>query len=550
MNESAGYLRKRRRATSVLLFCFFLLLVGVFTTQDVEVLREPIAVPGREELHVLYRNGRAEADSAVFYHLRVRGDSDPVASAQLQGDYRSAVAVGEELWVFFPGTISVLGPGKRSTTRKWPEPWTPSSALPAPGAAGRAWAFGFAPDPLPKDVPPGDRPRPGVIVGAVGAAGDRWDPLPPGPRRTRPIEVMRAVAVGGTVLLFWRETGTEGAAADLYWCRFDGTAWSAVGVLVPGTGMDFFAPVAAGDRVVVFLASQSQREWGRIPAAVMALEGEPRRPLAFSLRDCRVHSYVFGLGACVRGDRVELYFTRDGEVDAARFDASRIPGTPGALPGPDGTWGEAATCGPAASVTRVSLWVVAGALAFFSLLLMAIGISLLHERLRPAARPAPVLPEEAYASPVQRGVAYALDSLLLLPAYLLLFSLVAPATEGELQDMMRDGRIVAVALPAYAACYAITILYFILCEGRYGQTVGKWSVGIQVARLDGGRITWPQSVFRNLVRVVDGMYLQSLLGLLFILSTERSQRLGDLAARTIVLRRRSYPVDTPDEDLE
>jgi uncharacterized RDD family membrane protein YckC len=76
--------------------------------------------------------------------------------------------------------------------------------------------------------------------------------------------------------------------------------------------------------------------------------------------------------------------------------------------------------------------------------------------------------------------------------------------------------------------------YFAFCEWRWGQTVGKNATGIQVRSMDGAdRLTYAQASIRNLHRLVDFFVV----GKVMIVASRRKQRLGDLAAKTVVLRR-------------
>jgi len=70
-----------------------------------------------------------------------------------------------------------------------------------------------------------------------------------------------------------------------------------------------------------------------------------------------------------------------------------------------------------------------------------------------------------------------------------------------------------------------------------GQTPGKRCVRLRVVDAEGLRLAVYQVVIRNLLRFVDflpGLYL---LGGVSVLLTRRLQRLGDLAANTVVIRR-------------
>lgn len=85
---------------------------------------------------------------------------------------------------------------------------------------------------------------------------------------------------------------------------------------------------------------------------------------------------------------------------------------------------------------------------------------------------------------------------------------------------------------------------FIVLEWLWnGQTVGKRLFGLRVINEDGSPARFIAVFVRNLVRVVDflpGLYG---LGLLAIVLSPRSQRLGDLAAGTFVVRARTPRVD-------
>jgi uncharacterized RDD family membrane protein YckC len=71
-----------------------------------------------------------------------------------------------------------------------------------------------------------------------------------------------------------------------------------------------------------------------------------------------------------------------------------------------------------------------------------------------------------------------------------------------------------------------------------GQTPGKRLIGIRVLTTGGQPITLVHSLIRNLVRIVDYLPASYMIGAVAILVTPRCQRLGDLAAGTIVVRER------------
>lgn len=72
-----------------------------------------------------------------------------------------------------------------------------------------------------------------------------------------------------------------------------------------------------------------------------------------------------------------------------------------------------------------------------------------------------------------------------------------------------------------------------------GRTLGKRWTGLRVVRLSGAPVTFRVSAVRNLLRLVDILPGTYIVGIISILATSRNQRLGDLAAGTIVVRERT-----------
>ncbi len=86
-------------------------------------------------------------------------------------------------------------------------------------------------------------------------------------------------------------------------------------------------------------------------------------------------------------------------------------------------------------------------------------------------------------------------------------------------------------------------LYPVIFEaGGRGATPGKRMLGLRVVQASGSPITVGQAVVRNFLRFIDGMPLFTYaFGLASCLATRRFQRLGDLAAGTVVVYARTPP---------
>lgn len=91
------------------------------------------------------------------------------------------------------------------------------------------------------------------------------------------------------------------------------------------------------------------------------------------------------------------------------------------------------------------------------------------------------------------------------------------------------------------AAFLISVGYGICCEWFWrGQTVGKRLLRLRVVDEQGLRLQPSQVVIRNLLRVVDSLPLLYMTGGVAALVSARNQRLGDLAAGTIVVRTEEY----------
>lgn len=77
-----------------------------------------------------------------------------------------------------------------------------------------------------------------------------------------------------------------------------------------------------------------------------------------------------------------------------------------------------------------------------------------------------------------------------------------------------------------------------------GRTLGKWLCGLNVTNLQGGPINLWQGLARGLIRGLE--FIAPPLLVMMVIQPYR-QRLGDLAARTLVVSRR--PAETPDDSM-
>lgn len=77
-----------------------------------------------------------------------------------------------------------------------------------------------------------------------------------------------------------------------------------------------------------------------------------------------------------------------------------------------------------------------------------------------------------------------------------------------------------------------------------GRTPGKRMNGLRVVREGGEPVTFLASAIRNTLRLIDILPSLYLVGIVSVLVTARNQRLGDLAAGTLVVRERKASAPT------
>jgi uncharacterized RDD family membrane protein YckC len=119
------------------------------------------------------------------------------------------------------------------------------------------------------------------------------------------------------------------------------------------------------------------------------------------------------------------------------------------------------------------------------------------------------------------------------------------------------GALLGVTELSFAALFLVVILGFFIAlaydvyyeTAWNGQTPGKWVARIRVIREGGAPIDFRSACIRNVLNVADLLPAFYLLGGILVLLTPRKQRLGDLAAGTVVIRERvqEAPADVPEE---
>jgi uncharacterized RDD family membrane protein YckC len=142
-----------------------------------------------------------------------------------------------------------------------------------------------------------------------------------------------------------------------------------------------------------------------------------------------------------------------------------------------------------------------------------------------------------------RFLAYLIDALLLIVpiTIIILYHLFGKYGDQLLESSLLYDAIV-VEMPLFTVVTLLAFfLYFFILEGRFQTTVGKRLLGLRVVDSKLEPIGFQKSLIRNGLRLLWEIPLIGI-GLLFIiidliLILLRNQRIGDIGARTFVLRR-------------
>lgn len=174
---------------------------------------------------------------------------------------------------------------------------------------------------------------------------------------------------------------------------------------------------------------------------------------------------------------------------------------------------------------------------------------------------------ERQAAPVVRrivaylidlGIVYAVVYFSIIIVVLAVIAVVGTGTALEIFTKAGDGAsiftkvgLIAISIVLVLFVFGVYHGYFIYYEYKKGATPGKRIFGLSVVSTEGAKLRVGQCVLRDFLRYIDCMLIFP--GLISISATQRKQRLGDLAASTLVVyssrkeRRREYVYVAQDE---
>jgi len=148
-----------------------------------------------------------------------------------------------------------------------------------------------------------------------------------------------------------------------------------------------------------------------------------------------------------------------------------------------------------------------------------------------------------YAGLGWRFAAIAVDTVVLFFLLVVIFAVMTAAGALDLKDPAFSGGIDlqrTVPVWMYAITYGLIFVYYTLLEALTAASVGKLVFRMRVTMDDGTRPSGLAVVVRNLIRLPEVLFWYIPSGI-SCLANAKNKRLGDLAAKTVVVRRGAAP---------
>jgi len=477
--------RLEQLRTMALLGAAAIVLLGPLTGAG--AIRDLRATSDGSDVVLSYRRGRPSSKHPRFYVRRLRGGKTWLREKELVGQVLAAAGGGGRLAFLFPQSYVIYKGAESSASGKWPLPWQPCAAT---ATGEELWAVGVSDNRLAAARVVGD----GDWVNA-------GSPLSVGVSRDH---VCAVDGGDGRMLVMWLERRGETAVNAAI---VGPTGWGARSRIRVGIPVLAIAAALHDGQPWLFYACKSKRNGGEVRYLRIELttQGVPRA--SGPARSTPLTAGT-GLAACARGDEVLAFCIRHRLTHYSRLAETGWT-APSLVPG---------GVGFADTIT----WIVS-ALAIAA----AIVISKIAGATAPDSPDVPGPDGQAFAfAPLwSRGLAFIIDGVVCAVPLAFVAMLTMGPNVGSTSESL---------LTMAVSVHVVRTLYYCIFEAIGGQTLGKRMCGICVVRDDGGPVGMREAVIRNLLRIVDE---QLLIGLIVVLTSVRYQRVGDLAGRTVVVRR-------------
>ncbi|MDP6156210.1 MAG: RDD family protein [Candidatus Thermoplasmatota archaeon] len=147
------------------------------------------------------------------------------------------------------------------------------------------------------------------------------------------------------------------------------------------------------------------------------------------------------------------------------------------------------------------------------------------------------------ATNFQRIAAFLMDQLFLISITALIYTLWMRSLSHPVDPDETIAMLIVFFIFPFSIWASFQLPYFILFELFTERTPGKWIVGIRIMEVGKARTSLEAVIARNVVRyfeMLGGFYIISLIVIGF---SKNRQRIGDMVAKTVVVRKKKRDVD-------
>jgi uncharacterized RDD family membrane protein YckC len=124
---------------------------------------------------------------------------------------------------------------------------------------------------------------------------------------------------------------------------------------------------------------------------------------------------------------------------------------------------------------------------------------------------------------------------ILIDSLIMIFLYIAMLTVANMFRFFSEGGFLMQIIVTFP--FWFTVFYGLICEALMnGQTFGKRTQMTKVVRIDGKPVSLSDLLLRSVLLLADFLFSFGVIGALFISTTDKRQRLGDMAAGTTVIK--------------
>jgi uncharacterized RDD family membrane protein YckC len=483
-------------------------------TMEIKQLELDHATLYRDELWALERTERPDlkhqtsASQSALTHVRLGDLKAGGPPVPLEGDWKDAslLVAGERLWIMGPDVTSYYETGSLvdlHTGHRLPRASTP-----------------FAYKARPAVISLGTRPTLATLDEGAG----KWtsQELPPLglPAEAGGLRSLQALEGGGSLALFAELCTDDPDRCAVYLGTLGERRW--VPLVDDLCSCARWTALNLGGQPGILVIGGRESRDGRAEVVTMAPSGPQRQEVtwdakATSFRSWRPFSSGNRLFLLSEGMPGSLHLL---QIEGGRVVRSAKSG--GGFPFPFGPWMWLMMLVPQVLPVALSL-------------LLALVLTFQMRRYR-TQEYVTGGGHRVFASLWQRALAQLVDLVPFLAGFAIptvFFWRMFSDPETFMEAATFPFKLMALFLAAFLWAILVLVGYSYL-EGRYGKTPGKWIMGIRVLGTDLAPCGFGRAFLRNLLTFADGFF-SFLVGALLVALTENWQRLGDLAARTIVV---------------